>query len=157
MRGPKAAKLTLSEREKDELEGLVRGHNTPQHLALRGRMILLASAGKSNAEIARDLHTCDDTVRLWRRRWIGSQATRLDDLSVKERLEENPRSGRPPRITAEQTCQLVAIACTPPSQHPTSHWTPRELADEVMQRGIIDQISPRHASRLLKRGLSNRI
>jgi transposase-like protein len=116
-------------------------------------MILLASAGKSNAEIARDLHTCDDTVRLWRRRWISSQATSFDDLSVKERLEENPRSGRPPRITAEQTCQLVAIACTPPSDHPTSHWTPRELAEEVMARGIIDQIS----SRLLKRGLSNPI
>lgn len=157
MHGPKAAKLTLSETEKNELERLVRGHNTPQQLATRGRMVLLAAEDKGNAQIARELHSCADTVRLWRMRWIGLQAVSLDDLSVSERLVENPRSGRPARITAEQTCQLVAIACEPPKDHPISHWTPRELADEVKARGIIDQISPRHASRLLKKGLSNRI
>jgi len=32
----------------------------------------------------------------------------------------------------------------------------RDLADEVKQRGIVEQISGRHAARLLKRGRSNR-
>jgi len=37
-----------------------------------------------------------------------------------------------------------------------SQWTGREVADEIKQRGIVGQISPRHAARLLKRGISNR-
>ena len=52
----------------------------------------------------------------------------------------------------------MALACEPPvdSERPISQWTGREIADEIKQRGIVDQISPRHAARLLKRGPSNR-
>jgi putative transposase len=97
-----------------------------------------------------------DTVRTWRMRWLGLQAVELSDLSVSERLEENPRSGRPAQITAEQRCQMIALACEAPAERPISHWTGREIADEVMRRGIVEQISPRHASCLLKKGISNR-
>jgi hypothetical protein len=50
---------------------------------------------------------------------------------------------------------MVAMACEAPSERPISHWTGREIADEVMRRGIVKQISPRHAARLLKKGISN--
>ncbi len=157
MRGPKPEPLTLSDVEKTELERLVRRHGTPQQLALRGRMILAAAEGKNNSQVARDLGVCVDTVRTWRMRWIGLQAVELSDLSVSERLEENPRSGRPAQITAEQRCQMIALACEQPKERPISHWTGRELADEMRARGIVEQISPRHAARLLKKGISNRI
>ncbi|HTI15995.1 MAG TPA: helix-turn-helix domain-containing protein, partial [Dictyobacter sp.] len=62
-----------------------------------------------------------------------------------------------PRITAEQRCQIVALACEAPSDRPISHWTGKEIAEEIMQRGIVTQISQRHAARLLKKGISNRI
>ncbi|MFQ6102108.1 MAG: helix-turn-helix domain-containing protein [Anaerolineae bacterium] len=77
----------------------------------------------------------------------------LADLSVEERLEDLPRPGAPARITADQVCQITAMACEHPedSGRPISHWTNREIADEIMKRGIVDQISPRHAARLLKR------
>jgi len=75
---------------------------------------------------------------------------------VKERLEDIPRPGKPSHITAEQTCQIVALACAQPKERPISHWTGREIADEVMARGIVEQISPRHAARLLKKGTFNR-
>jgi putative transposase len=156
MRGPKPDPLILSDAEKTELERLVRRHGTPQQQALRGRMILAAAEGKNNSQIARDLGVCVDTVRAWRMRWIGLQAVELSDLSVRERLQESPRSGRPAQITAEQRCQMIALACEQPKERPISHWTGREIADEVMRRGIIEQISPRHASRLLKKGISNR-
>jgi transposase len=78
------------------------------------------------------------------------------DLSVEERLSDLPRSGRPAEISAEQICQLVAMACEQPKDRPISHWTGREIADEVERRGIIQHISPRHASRLLKKGISSR-
>lgn len=157
MRGPKPEPLTLSDVEKSELERLVRRHGTPQQLALRGRMILAAAEGKNNSQVARDLGVCVDTVRTWRRRWINLQAVELADLSVSERLEENPRSGRPAQITAEQRCQMIALACEQPKERPISHWTGREIADEMRGRGIVEQISPRHAARLLKKGISNRI
>jgi transposase len=85
------------------------------------------------------------------------QAIPLTELSVVERLTDVPRPGKPSQISAEQRCQMVAMACEQPKERPISHWTGREIADEMMQRGIVQQISPRHASRLLKKGISNRI
>ena len=157
MRGPKPEPLTLSDAERSELEVLVRRHGAPQQHALRGRMILAAAEGKNNSQIARELSVSVETVRSWRMRWIGLQAISLKDLSVSERLRDVPQPGRPSQITAEQICQMMAMACEQPKERPISHWTGREIADEVMARGIMQQISPRHAARLLKKGTSNRI
>jgi putative transposase len=156
-KGPKPAELTLSEEERKDLEELVRRHSTPQQLAKRGRMILAAAEEKRNAEIARELRVSVDTVRSWRMRWVGLQAVPLSEVSVIERLTDVPRPGRPSEITAEQTCQIVALACEQPKERPISQWTGREIADEVKRRGILKEISPRHAARVLKRGISNRI
>lgn len=157
MRGPKPESLTLNTAERNQLEVLVRRHSTPQQLALRGRMILAAHEGKNNSQIGRDLGVSVDTVRQWRSRWIGFQAVSLEDVPVRERLRDGPRPGRPAQITAEQTCQMVALACEQPKERPISHWTGREIADEVIRRGIVAQLSPRHAARLLKKGISSRI
>jgi hypothetical protein len=87
------------------------------------------------------------------------RAVSLEDLSLTERLTDAPKPGAPARITAEQVCQVIALACEAPQKagRPISQWTAREIADEIMERGIIDRISPRHAARLLKRGTSNPI
>src|SRR2546423_8346795 len=156
-KGPKPAELTLNGEERKDLEELVRRHSTPQQLAKRGRMILAAAEGKRNAQSAGELGVSTDTVRKWRMHWIGLQAVSLQDLDVDERLADLPRPGRPSQITAEQTCQLMALACEQPKERPISHWTGREIAEEVMARGIIKQISPRHAARLLKKRISRRI
>ena len=157
MRGPKPAVLEVNEREQKELEALVRRHSTSQQITRRGRIILAAAQGKNNGQIARELGIKVDTVRCWRMRWLGLQTISLDDLSVNERLSDTPRPGRPAQISAEQTCQMFALACEQPKERPISQWTGREIADEVMARGIIEHISPRHAARLLKKGISNRI
>ncbi len=119
-------------------------------------MVLGAAEGKRNAEMARELKVSVDTVRSWRGRWISLQAIPLADLSVSERLTDAPRPGKPSQISAEQRCQLLALACDQPKERPISHWTGREIAEEMMARGIIAHISPRHAARLLKKGLSSR-
>jgi transposase len=147
----------LSETEKKELEALVRRHSTPQQLARRAQMILAAKEGKRNGQIAREHGASVDTVRKWRMHWIGLQAISLEDLSVRERLADTPRPGRPSQITAEQTCQMIALACEQPKERPISHWTGREIAEEVMARGIVPKISARHATRVFKKKISNRI
>jgi putative transposase len=159
MRGPKPLTITLTETERHELEGLVRRHTTPQQIALRARIVLAAADGANNCQIARCLDVSVDMARRWRERWLVLQPVALDELPVGERLSDAPRPGKPVRITAEQVSLIVALACDPPaeSKRPISQWTGREIADEIKQRGIVDQISGRHAARLLKRGLSNRI
>jgi putative transposase len=152
-KGPKPAELLLSEEEQSELEELMHRHKTPQQLAKRARMVLRAAEGKRNAEIARELPVSVDTVRSWRMRWLSLQAIALSDLSVVERLTDAPRPGKPSQITAEQRCQMIALACEQPKDRPISHWTGREIAQEMMQRGIVEHISPRHAARLLKKGI----
>jgi putative transposase len=69
-------------------------------------------------------------------------------------LGDRPRGGSPGKFTAEQVTQILAIACEEPeaSGRPVTHWTPRELADEVIQRGIVESISPRQVGRSLKIG-----
>src|SRR6266487_2287492 len=142
---------------REEVEKLVRRHSTSQQIALRGRIVLAAADGKGNSEIAQEVGLGVDRVRQWRMRWIGLQAVSLSDLPVEERLSDLPRPGRPSEISAQQICQVVAMACEQPKERPISHWTGREIADEVMRRGIVSKISARHAARVLKKGISNRI
>jgi putative transposase len=149
----------LSEKEQEELTQLSKRHRSEQQMALRARIVLAAAQGHANVQIARDLAVNVDTVRLWRDRWVGFQGIDLGTLSIAERLQDAPRPGAQPRITAEQRCQMAALACEAPSKagRPISQWTGREIAEEVKARGIVEQISPRHAARLLKKGASNRI
>ena len=153
MPGPKLPEIKLADEERQGLEKLIRRHSTPQQIVLRSRIILSAADGKNNGQIAREFGIHVDTPRLWRRRWLILSPISLDDLSVEERLEDLPRPGAPPQITADQRCQIEAMACEDPedSGRPISHWTAREIADEIMERGILETISSRHAARLLKR------
>ena len=153
MRGPKPSPIELSEPTRQELDKLVKRHTIEQQIALRGRIILAANEGKNNNQIARELAVTVDTVRLWRKRWLLLAPIPLIDLSVAERLEDLPRPGAPARITADQRCRIEQLACEQPekSGRPITHWTNREIADEIMKQGIVEQISPRHAGRLLKR------
>jgi putative transposase len=154
MRGPKPPDVELTAEERRGLDVLIRRHTTPQQVALRARIIVAAADGGNNTQIARQLGVHIETVRLWRTRWLELQAVSVDDLPLEERLSDAPRPGAPARITADQVCQVVELACAAPEQtgRPISQWTGREIAEEIRARGIIDQISPRHAARLLKRG-----
>jgi putative transposase len=152
--GPKPPAVDLTDAERQELEKLVKRHSTEQQIALRARIVLAAAAGKGNAQIGRELQITVDTARLWRQRWLDLQAIPASELSGEERLQDLPRPGAPARITADQICQIVALACEKPeaSERPISQWTSREIADEIIKRDIVEQISPRHAARLLKSG-----
>ena len=149
MRGPKPQALTLSEKEQNDLEALVRRHSTPQQVVLRGRMILAVADGKNNSQSARSQCGYGEKLAYMLDRF---EAVSLEEVSVSERLWDVPYLGWPSQITAEQSCQIVALACEQPKERPISQWTGREIADEVVRRGILPQISPRHASRVLKKG-----
>ncbi len=152
MPGPKPPEIALTVEEQHALERLVRARTTGQQVAMRARVVLLAAEGLSSSEVARRLGWDVRTVRQWRARWRAWDTIPLTERSVAERLADAPKSGRPARITPEQICQIIRLACEIPagSERPISQWSARELADEIMCRGIVDRISPRHAGRLLK-------
>ena len=156
MPGRKPPALELTEAERHAIETVVRRHTTAQQRALRCRVVLLAAAGLNHAQIAHQLPISSETAALWRQRWLACHAIPLVDLPVEERLADLPRPGAPARFTAEQVCQIVAMACEEPGAagRPISQWSQREIADEVLKRGIVQAISPRQAGRFLKGGRS---
>lgn len=141
--------LNLSDGERYELQQLINRHNTPQQIALRAKIILMASDSQNHREIARKLGINRHTASLWRNRWLESEGK---ELSIVQRLQDSERIGTPVKFSMEQVIELFALACSPPSDYgrPISHWTPRELTDEIIKQGIIESISVRHVGRLLE-------
>lgn len=153
MQAQKERAIHLSAETEQALQKLIKGHTTRQQIAKRARIVALAAAGKSDKAIAQAVGVNRHTVRQWRTRWLTLAGLPFDELSVEERLEDLPRPGAPARITADQRCQMEALACEAPekSGRPISQWTGREIADEVIKQKLVVTISPRHAARLLKR------
>jgi putative transposase len=144
---PKPLRLNAEERE--QLQQLLNRHNTPQQLALRASIILLADQGRNHQEIACELQISRDMARLWRNRWLELSQK---EVAVVARLQDAERSGAPATFSLEQILQLFAMACEKPEQYgrPISDWTAGELADEMVKQGIVESISPRHVGRLLE-------
>jgi putative transposase len=151
----RATQVVLNEEEQTALVQLTKRHKSGQQLVLRAQIVLAAGEGQSNVKIAQELSVSVETVRLWRDRWV---ATALKEKGIEERLADAFRPGAPARISAEQRCQMELLACEAPSQsgRPISQWSGREIAQEMIQRGIVKRISRRHAARLLKKGAFNR-
>lgn len=145
------APICLTEREGSELQSLIRQQTCPQHLALRVRILLLGDAGVGVRASAAQLGIARATVQSWRRRWRSRHGG-----SVAERLADAPRPGAPALFGAEAICAIIAVACESPpdSNRAITHWTQRELADEVIKRGIVPTISQRSVGRVLKRSRS---
>ena len=113
---------------------------------------MLAFEKQPNEEIAITVGLERKQVGLWRRRWqqawesltlLECEDPRRLREALRETLRDAHRSGAPGKFTAEQVVQILAVACEPPAQsgRPITHWTQRELRDEVIQRGIVENIS----------------
>ena len=157
--------MILLAEEKAQLQALARRHTAPRCLVQRARILLLAAQDRSVPAIAAALQICSNTVRKWIKRYTqqppadpsSDQADPPSDapespLSKLPLLADAPRSGRPDTFTAEQTCQIIAVACEKPEtyERPITHWSARELKDEVIQQGIVPSISERQINRLLR-------
>jgi putative transposase len=166
----RAVAVQVSERQRAILEKWVRNKaDTPYRLVERCRIILMSAEGISNVEQGRRLNVDRQRPRRWRRRWAAAEerlaVAEGEDVSDRELgellvtvLSDSERPGVDPKFSAEQLTKIIAVACEPPEEsgRPVTHWTPRELTDEVIKRGIVDSISPRHVDRLLKGGISVR-
>ncbi len=118
--------VVVGSRRKAKLEAIVRRPSSPQALARRARIILLAHAGRPNAQIAAELGCAVNTVRTWRRRFVRGGVPALCD---------RPRSGRPECYGPDVRLRIVAAATSVPPEG-TSVWTHALIAGQLAGTGI---------------------
>lgn len=158
---PQALTVTLSEQQQRILRQISRCTTNPYRLVRRAKLILLSAQGHSNTEISQQLDLHRAQVRLWRKRWKDEEESLMraeenTEISLAQKmidiLNDEPRPGTPAKFSVAQIVQIVAVACEPPekSERPVTHWTPTELANEAIKRGIVSTISPRSVGRFLK-------
>ena len=145
----KASAVQLSSEHERELNELVRTHSTPQKLAERARIILLAATGLGIDATAQRLGIWRKTASHWRRRWRDAAPS----AGVAARLSDAPRRGAPATFTPEAICQIMALACEDPETLgvPISHWSQSELARQSVARGIVESISHGSVGRFFKK------
>lgn len=160
------AQIQVTDKQETILQRIIRRAKSPQNIVLRAKIILAGTAyGLRNTQIGRELNCNPRTVATWRKRWLEEEV-RLSEIesgdkegaleaAILETLSDQPRPGTPAKFSAEAVCQIIKVACEDPalSGRPITEWTPRELADEVVKREIVESISPTQVGRFLKRGV----
>ena len=138
-------RIVLSEMEREELEGIVKGGNNKVRVVHRAQTLLWSAGGKSDLEIGELLAVNPLTVAKTRQRWVE-----------KHSLLDQGRPGRPPILDGKQEAFLVALTCSE-SPEGRESWSMQLLADRLVELKIIDQaISDETVRRTLKKTNSNR-
>jgi len=112
--------ITLNAVSETMLQQLARSPSTPQALAVRSRIVLAASTGQSNQQIASSLGIPEVTAGKWRRAFAASGMDGLQDA---------PRSGRPAKHGAAVWQRIQTRACEQPAAY--SRWSVRTLARDL--------------------------
>lgn len=114
-----AAALTVSKEDHRIIHRLAYAPSTPQGIAKRCRIILLAGAGMSNHAIARQLSISRPTVLLWRNKFIKKGPAGL--LTIEE------GRGRKKEIQQAKIDAIIhdTLHTTPKD---ATHWSTRSLA-----------------------------
>lgn len=126
--------ITLSAEERAVLERRSGSRSGSHASVVRARIVLAASTGARNIDIAAQVGVCVDAVSRWRKRFSEEGLAGLAD---------RPRSGRPRRFGSEVVAGIKALACEPPEQRavPLSRWSSAEIATQAVVEGLVSAIS----------------
>src|SRR3972149_1058344 len=133
---PKLPAVPLSAEQRRTLEAWVRAQNTPQGVALRSRIVLLAADGQSNSDVARQVGVRRPTVLLWRERFLEGGAEALTKIA--------PGRGRRVTYDADRVRQVVqATLQTKPAG--ATHWSTRSMAKaQGLSKATVQRIWSAH-------------
>jgi transposase len=121
--------LPIDAEQRQVLLEISRSRTEPASRVERSRIILAYLEGPSAYAVARTIGVTQQTVT----RCLERAAER----GVIEALDDRPRAGRDPVITAEAKTWLVALACRKAKElgYPHELWTTRLLAAHARQHG----------------------
>ena len=123
--------LSLTEEERQTLQGWARRPKSAQALALRARMILLCGEGNTNTRVAQQIHVRIQTVCKWRQRFVDR---RLDGL-----LDE-PHPGTPRKVSDADVERVLTMTLESTPKDAT-HWSTRSLASAAgLSRSTVNRI-----------------
>jgi transposase len=142
----KRYRVTLSDEERDQLQGLSRKRTAAVRTVRRAQALLLASEGKTDEVIAEQLRMGVATLERRRRRFV--------EEGLEASLRERPRPGARPKLGPKEQAFVVALACTKPPEG-RERWTMQLLADRVVELQIVPDITDEAIRRLLKRTSSS--
>src|SRR6266850_681429 len=109
----------VTEDTRAELDRLIRAHTTPARLVERAKIILLATEGEQNIEIAEEVGVTRQTAARWRDRFI--------ERGLPGILRDDPRPGRPATLSAKVEAEIVRRTTREKPKNAT-HWSTRTMA-----------------------------
>lgn len=131
-----ARPLSLTDRERDQLEQWLAAHGTPQQVALRCRIVLAATAGQTNVTIAAQLGVDTKTVALWRDRFAEAGPEGLWKIA--------PGRGRKPTYGSNKIKAIVAATLRTKPKGMTQ-WSCRHMAQaQGVSKSTVSNIWRRH-------------
>lgn len=111
-----ATEIVLTEEERDELQAVVRSRLTSVRLALRAQIVLMASEGRQNKDIAAQLGIGRVQVSRWRQRYIESGLAGIE--------RDLPRGAPPAKVDVARLVELT----TQSKPEAATHWSTRKMA-----------------------------
>lgn len=141
-------KIKLTKKEQKELKALTRSGTIKARKQNRCRILLLATEGKSQYEIA-------DILRM-SRTTVNEICQRYAKGGLENALNEKPRPGAPNIFNGKQKVKITALACSKAPEG-KSQWSLRLLSDKAVELKIVDNISHMEISRILKKTKSSHI
>jgi len=134
--------VEMSDEERAELQGLTSKGKLSARKMKRSQILLKADEGWKDEEIIKALNTSRSTVERTRRRYVEG--------GLEKALNEDPRPGARRKLDGRGEAYLIALACSdPPDEH--EHWALRLLADELVELGFVESISPETVRQYLKK------
>jgi transposase len=121
MRGRPTKRISIEQREREELERLARQKRKSRSVAFRAQIVLKCAAGANDVEVAKALRTSGSTVGFWRARFIEGGIDGLFD---------EPRTGAPRQIDDERIEKVVTETLEKTPEAGT-HWSTRLLAKKL--------------------------
>ena len=116
----KTVKMKLKTEERERLKSIVGSHKSEIRDVLRAKIILLASEGKVNQDIATEMKTSRQTVSLWKSRFLMERL---------EGLKDRTGRGRKRKYNSLKINTIVEKTLTTVPRNGT-HWSTRSLAKE---------------------------
>ena len=148
----KKYRVSLTEEEQEELKALVSRGRAAAYKQTHARILLLSDENQGEGpmmdqEISRALKVRTATVERVRRRCVEEGVGAA--IGRKRQLNHRPR-----KLDGDAEAHLIAMAVSEPPEGRVA-WTLQLLAEGLVEREIVDSISPETVRRTLKKTSSS--